>query len=71
METITISVTYNVKHFVTEDICLTECGKYINVKRGIEIKPFLRGNKKAVYVNGVATFTEELKPIKREIQCPF
>lgn len=70
MEKVTISITYNVRHFISDDICLTTCGKYINVKRGIEIKPFLRGNKKAIYVNGVATFTDDLKQVER-IVCPF
>jgi len=70
METISITYTYNVKHFISEDICLTECGKYINTKRGIEIKPFLRGNKKAIYINGTACFVDDLKPVER-IVCPF
>jgi hypothetical protein len=70
MKKVTISTTYNVKYFVSDDICLTECGKYINVKKGIELKTFLRGNKKAIYVNGVAQFTEDLKPVER-IVCPF
>ena len=38
MEKISITYTYNVKYFVSEDICLTECGKLINVKKGIELK---------------------------------
>ena len=58
-------------YFVAEHICLTKCGKYINVKRGIEIKKFLNGKKQAIYINKVATNLSDLKPIKREIQCPF
>lgn len=42
METVCVTYTYHVKCFVSEDICLTECGKYINVKKGIELKQFIR-----------------------------
>lgn len=71
MEIISITYTYNIKHFVSDDICVTECGKYINVKKGIELKKFLNGKKVAIYINGKATNLEDLKPIKRDVQCPF
>ena len=70
MERVSVTYTYNVKFWVSDDICLTECGKLINVKKGIELKQFLRGNKKAVYINGCAIFVDDLKPVER-IVCPF
>ena len=70
MEKISVTYTYNVKYFVSDEICLTECGKVINVKKGIELKQFLRGKHKAVYINGYAVFVEDLKPVER-IACPF
>jgi len=69
MEKITISITYNVKHWLSNDVCLTTCNKVINVKLGKELKPTLRGAKKAYFING--KFISDLKPIKKEVQCPF
>lgn len=70
METITVSYTYNIKfHF--EGGCITECGKVINTKSGKELKQFLNGIKKAVYIKGKAVNIEDLKPIENEVKCPF
>lgn len=69
METVTISITYNVKYWLNEYVCLTTCNKVINTRTGKELKPVLRGSKKCYFING--KFTDNLKPIKREIQCPF
>ena len=70
MEKFSVTYTYDVKFWVLDDICLTECGKIINVKKGIELKQFLRGKHKAVYINGCAVFVKDLKPVER-IVCPF
>jgi hypothetical protein len=70
METVTISYTYNVKCYVHPYYIMTECGKIINIKKGIECKQFLRGKHKAVYIDGVINFVDELKPIHIE-KCPF
>jgi hypothetical protein len=69
MEKITISVTYNVKHWLSDYVCLTVCGRVINIKLGKEIKPILRGSKKCYFIN--RKFTSDLNPIKRDIKCPF
>lgn len=69
MEKVIISITYNVKHWLTETVCLTTCDKVINIKAGKEIKPVLRGSKKCYYING--QFIHELKPYKKEAKCPF
>jgi hypothetical protein len=69
MEKITISHTYNVKHWLSNDVCLTSCNKVINVKLGKELKPILRGSKKCYYISG--KFESELKPFKKDINCPF
>lgn len=71
MQTVTISNTYNIKYWVNENICLTECGKYINAKKGIELQKIPIGLKVGIYVNGKATKLEDLKPFKKDIQCPF
>lgn len=71
METITVSHTYQITYWVTEDICVTKCGKYINAKKGIELQKVLNGTKTAIYINRRLVNLENLKPIKREIQCPF
>lgn len=70
METITVSYTYNIK-FRFDGGCVTECGKVINTKSGKELKQFLNGSKKAVYINGIATNIEDIKPINKRIECPF
>lgn len=70
MEKVTISKTYDVKYWISDNICLTKCNRVINVKKGIELKQFLRGSKKAVYINGVVNLIENLKPHER-IFCPF
>ena len=70
MEIITVSYTYNIKfHF--EGGCVTECGKVINTKTGKELKQFLNGTKRAVYIEGKAVNIENLKPIEKERVCPF
>lgn len=71
MKTISITVTYNVKYFISENICFTECGKYINVKKRIELRQYLRGGKKAIYINGKSFNTENLRPYEKRIICPF
>lgn len=71
MEKVTVSYTYDVKHFVSDNICLTECGKYINVKKGIELNQFYRGLEICIYISGKAIKVKDLKPIKKEIYCPF
>lgn len=70
MEKVTISITYDVKFWVSANHCLTTCGKVINVQKGVELKQFLRGKYKAVYIDGIACFINELKPIEK-IRCPF
>lgn len=70
METITVSYTYNIK-FWFDGGCVTECGKVINTKSGKELKQFLNGSKKAVYINGKAVNIVDLKPIVKRIECPF
>ncbi len=70
METITVSYTYNIKFYI-EGGCVTECGKVINMKSGKELKQFLNGTKRAVYIGGKATNIEDLKPINKEVECPF
>ena len=69
MEKVTISHTYDVKYWLNNDVCLTICNKVINTKLGKELKPILRGSKKSYFING--KFISDLKPIKRDIQCPF
>lgn len=71
METITVSHTYQITHWVTEDICVTKCGKYINAKKGIKLQKVLNGKKQAIYINRKLVNLEDLKPIKRDVQCPF
>jgi hypothetical protein len=71
METITISNNYNITYWVTDNICKTNCGKFINAKLGKEVKQFLNGSKKAIYINRIAVNIEDLKPIKKEVVCPF
>ena len=71
MEKISVTYTYNVKFWFTDIHCLTECGKVINSKSGKEVTQFLRGNRKSVYIDCVPVFIEDLKPIKREPECPF
>lgn len=70
MKTITVSYTYKIK-FMFDSGCVTECGKVINTKSGKELKQFLNGSKRAVYIGGKATNIEDLKPITKEIECPF
>jgi hypothetical protein len=70
MKTITISITYDVNFWVSDTHCITRCGRIINVKKGVGIKQFLRGKNKAVYIDGVIHFIDELKPIQRN-ECPF
>ena len=71
METITVSYTYNIKQYETESICLTECGKVINTKTGKELKQFLNGINRAVYIEGKAVNIKDFKPYKKEVECPF
>lgn len=69
MEKVTVSYTYDVKYWINNYVCLTNCGKVINAKLGKEIKPVLRGSKKAYFIEG--KFTAELKPYTRDIIVPF
>lgn len=71
MEKITITVSYNITFWINEYICMTECGKIINSKLGKEVKQFLNGNKKAIYLNRIPVNIEDLKPYTKEIKCPF
>lgn len=71
MEKITITETYAVKFWFSETHCVTICGKIINAKHGRIVRQFLRGKKKAVYIDGKYLFVDDLKPIKREAECPF
>lgn len=71
MEKVSILVTYNVKYWVSDFICLTICGKVINTKTGKELKQFLRGNKKSVYIDSKPIDLNALKPFKKQIRCPF
>jgi len=71
METITVSYTYKITFWINDYICVTECGKVINSKLGKEVKQFLNGNKKAIYLNRIPVNIEDLKPYKKEIICPF
>lgn len=70
MKTITVSYTYNIK-FNFNGGCVTECGKVINTLTGKELKQFLNGSKKAVYIKGKAVNIEDLTPLINEIICPF
>jgi hypothetical protein len=69
MEKITISITYNVKWWLSEHVCLTVCGKVINTKLGKQLKPILRGNKKCYFINGA--FISELIRYEKQVVCPF
>ncbi len=71
MKTVTVSITYNVKHWVNDSHVLTECGRIINVKRGAECRQFLRGSQPAVYMNGIVYLIEDLKVFVKTIDCPF
>lgn len=71
METITVSYAYKIHFWITDSICITECGKVINSKLGKELKQFLFGGKKSVYINRVPVNIDNFKPYKKEINCPF
>lgn len=69
MKTITVSYTYDVKGWISGNHILTTCGKVIEVKKGREVVPVLRGSKKAWYING--EYLTELKLIENKTVCPF
>lgn len=71
MERVSVTYTYIVKYWINDYICLTECGKYINTKLGKEVRQFMRGSNKAIYINGIANLTKQIKPYKKEAKCPF
>lgn len=70
MEKVSISISYNVKCWINDYLCLTECGKIVNTNKGVLVKQFLRGSKPAFYLNGIATKIEEIKPYEKN-KCPF
>ncbi len=68
MKTISITTTYNIKCGIKDhpDYVITECGKVINIKKGIVIKNVYPGG---YYLNG--KFISRLLEMPLNNDCPF
>lgn len=69
MKTISITYTYNVKGFINDTHVLTECGRVINILKGVELKPQPRGSKPMYWIDG--KWQSEFKLNTIRVECPF
>ena len=69
MKTISITYTYNVKGYINNTHVLTECGRVINILKGVELKPQLRGKKKSWFIDG--KWQSEFNLNTDRVVCPF